>query len=238
MSQPIPQAQPPAPAGFQPSNEIGALVRFVVHSYDPAAITPWETRPEVQCEADIITGSHLAGQHFGPMKLSGKMLAPQLGGHVGQGEVFGRLAEQPGRNANPAVYLGPLMPGDEAIVQQWRASTQGAMADPWAAPQQDQAPAPPPAPQPYAGQPPQPYGAPPPPPQQPSQHPAYPPQQPQPQAWPPAPSGPPYQPPAPAPQPQPQQGPPPGYPPAQPQYQPPQQPPAPQQRPGDDPPPF
>jgi hypothetical protein len=209
---PITVPPPPAKSNeFQPSDEIGALVRFAVHSYDPNAMTPWGARPEATCTVDILDGSHLAGRTFGPMKLSGKMLAPQLGQYVG-GVAYGRLAEQPGNNANPAVYLAGLRQGDEDMINRWRAAhADGAGQPPGQQPQQGQ---PAPTQQPY-GQAQPGYGQPP------AQQQPYP-QQPQQQ-----------QPPA---QPYPQQ-PPPQYPPQPPAYQPPTYG-QPQQQPPQQPPPF
>lgn len=115
----IPQAPPPPPAGFQPQANVGALVRFVVRSYDPKAVTPWGARPQVVSDVDVIADSEQAGESFSEIKLSGKTLAPQLGQVVGR-EVFGRVAAKPGQNANPAIWLDVLRPGDEQIIQRWR----------------------------------------------------------------------------------------------------------------------
>lgn len=121
----IPQAPPPPPAGFQPSENTGALLRFVVHSYNPQSVTPFGVKSEVVVDVDVIADSEQAGEGFTQIKLSGKALAPQLGQVVGQ-EVFGRLAAKPGQNANPAMWLDVLRPGDEAIIERWRSGMRAA----------------------------------------------------------------------------------------------------------------
>jgi hypothetical protein len=121
----FPTAPPPESSLFKPSEHVGALIRVFVTDYAPQAETPFGVRAEALVDVDVIEDPNggAAGEHYDALRWSGKMLAPQLGAVVG-GEVFGRLAAWPGRNANPAIYLDVLKAGDDRLIEAWKADQQ------------------------------------------------------------------------------------------------------------------
>jgi hypothetical protein len=132
-----PTAPPPPKAeGFQIGEHVGSLLAVTAFSYEPKAQTPWGVREQVIADIVVLAGQKQQGMEFNQVRLSNKKLAPQLAQVLHQ-QVFGRVVAEATGQANPAVYLGGLNPGDEQIIDSYRAS-QGRPAQPNVAPYQHQ----------------------------------------------------------------------------------------------------
>lgn len=130
-----PGAPPPPPeigTGLKLSQHVGDLVWVRVLKYVPEMTFDFGTRNAVYADIEVLAGRSNVGERFENGLYSNTMLVPQLAQSVGR-EMFARVAEQPGKNANGAIYLGSPWPGDETYVNAFLARQQ--QAPPAAPPQ-------------------------------------------------------------------------------------------------------
>jgi hypothetical protein len=140
-----PGAPPPAPEGSRAiklSQHVGDLVWLRATRYDPDFVGQYGAKPAIIIDIEVLQGRSEVGERFvGSLHTNWKLVS-QLQGHLNQ-DYFGRLAGEQGAGANPAVYLGNPLPGDEQWINAFLARRAGSQAQ---QPPQQQAP----AQQPYA----------------------------------------------------------------------------------------